>query len=322
MTVGLHHVRWVVAAAQHRSFRGAAATLRVRQSTLSRTIRQVEERLGVNLFTRSSSGIRLTPAGIDLVSAAELLLDQFDALISRGKALGLGKAGTLTLGFVSASSMTPLWPVLFDYASRCPEVEIRPVSKPRQRLLLDLEAGRVDLAVITGDVSQQGCESLALWSERILITLPRTHPLSERACVHWTDVKDETFLLSGLGAGPDLKNRLLTRLSAIGIQPRLDEHDIDTKSLSFLVAARRGLTLECEATAAAAPGLVHREVQDSSGPSELTYSACWNKENANPALGSLLALLRAHRCVPPPRRSASGEKFPRPATRARRPTKQ
>ena len=57
------HLRYAVAAADHGSFRRAADALMVRQSTLSRCIRQLEESIGMIVFERSSGGVRATQAG-------------------------------------------------------------------------------------------------------------------------------------------------------------------------------------------------------------------------------------------------------------------
>jgi len=61
MCVEVRHLRYIVAAAEHRSFRRAAAALNVTQPTLSKRIRDCEERLGVLLFERSTGGAYLTP---------------------------------------------------------------------------------------------------------------------------------------------------------------------------------------------------------------------------------------------------------------------
>ncbi len=62
-TVDLQQLRYAVAAADHGSFRRAAEALLVRQSTLSRCIRQLEHSVRMIVFGRSSGGVEAAPAG-------------------------------------------------------------------------------------------------------------------------------------------------------------------------------------------------------------------------------------------------------------------
>jgi DNA-binding MarR family transcriptional regulator len=61
--IDLQRLTYAVAAAEHGSFRQAAEALLLRQSTLSRSIRELEEAIGVIVFDRSSGGVRATHAG-------------------------------------------------------------------------------------------------------------------------------------------------------------------------------------------------------------------------------------------------------------------
>lgn len=66
--VDLQHLRYAVAAADHGSFRRAAEALVLRQSTLSRCIRRLEECLKITVFERSSGGSTGHPSGARLPS--------------------------------------------------------------------------------------------------------------------------------------------------------------------------------------------------------------------------------------------------------------
>jgi len=59
MCVEVPHLRYVVAAADHASFRRAAAALNITQPTLSKRIRELEAKLGVLMFERSTGGARI-----------------------------------------------------------------------------------------------------------------------------------------------------------------------------------------------------------------------------------------------------------------------
>jgi DNA-binding transcriptional LysR family regulator len=72
--VGAHPALWLRSAADHGSFPQAAEALLLRQSSLSRTIRQLDDVLEVKLFERLSGGVRATAAGRNFLSAARSIL--------------------------------------------------------------------------------------------------------------------------------------------------------------------------------------------------------------------------------------------------------
>ncbi len=116
--------RTVIAAAEHGSFRRAAASLGVRQSTLSRRIRQLEEELGVRLFERSSGGVRVTAAGGDVVRAAQRLLELTDRVVSIARSAGRGEAGDISIGVCTSLSASKVRAVLTSYLQVSPHVAL------------------------------------------------------------------------------------------------------------------------------------------------------------------------------------------------------
>lgn len=69
----LRHLRYFIAVAEELSFRRAAERVHIDQTPLSRTIRDLEEQLGVLLFVRMPRNLRLTPAGARLLKEARQL---------------------------------------------------------------------------------------------------------------------------------------------------------------------------------------------------------------------------------------------------------
>jgi len=79
--VDLQHLRYAVAAVEQGSFRRAAEVLQLRQSTLSRCVRQLEQLVGMELFERSSGGVRATEAGRNFLRVARSILEEVDSLL-------------------------------------------------------------------------------------------------------------------------------------------------------------------------------------------------------------------------------------------------
>jgi DNA-binding transcriptional LysR family regulator len=67
-----------VAVAEHKSFTKAAENLCVVRSSVSQSVRSLEERLGVRLLNRTTRSVALTNAGVRLLADAQPILDGID----------------------------------------------------------------------------------------------------------------------------------------------------------------------------------------------------------------------------------------------------
>lgn len=293
MDIELGFLRTALAAAEHGSFRRAASSLNVRQSTFSRRIRLLEEQLGVPLFERSSGGVRVAPAGVGVVRTAQSILEQMDRMVSTARSVGRGDAGNITIGLSTSLSVSKLRSVLAEYIKALPKVDVQMVERSRAQLIDGLDAGDMDIAIIVGEPRQHSGPSIALWSERIVVALPSKHALSTTEVIHWSDLREELFLLSRRDPGPDLKNIIVRKLAAPGDAPNIEMWDMSNESILAMLEAGIHVSIHCESwTSLAYPGVRFREVRDTSGPSHITFTACWVQHNKNPALVRFLDFLR------------------------------
>lgn len=288
----LQHLRYAILAADHGSFRRAADALLLRQSTLSRCVRQLEESVGMVVFERSSGGIRATAAGRDFLRVARSILEQLDALLSRAHSAGRGEAGRLAIGFYTSLSAGNFRASLMDFRQRFPQIEIEMIEKSRPRLVTALRNGVVDIAIVTGAAPLPECLAAVLWSERIMVALLENHPLANKEAIYWTDLKAERVLLSRRDPGPELEGLIAAKLASPGDRPTISFHDVSRGSLWNLVGAGFGITLLTEATVGTNfVGVVYKDIRDTTEPTRIGYSAHWRADNENPALASFLKLL-------------------------------
>ena len=290
--ISLQHLRHAIAAADHGSFRQAAEALLLRQSSLSRTIRQLEDVLEVKLFDRSSGGVRATAAGRNFLRAARSILIQVDQLLQTARSEGRGQAGRLTMGFYTSLSTGNLRAILVDFKQRFPDVELCMVERSRSELIHALAAGAVDVAVFADEQQMVENELMSLWSERILVALPDGHRLSRRDAVYWTDLRTETVVLSLDDRGRALENLLIAKLVSPADRPKIDRQDVGRDSIRSLVTAGFGVSLVTESDAGeSSAGLIYREIRDGVGPSSIGYCAQWRRDNDNPTLVQFLKVL-------------------------------
>jgi DNA-binding transcriptional LysR family regulator len=292
MPIELKHLRYADAALRHGSFRKAADALGLKQSNLSRRIRDLEDQLGVRIFERTNGGVRPTRAGRDFLQSAHHILDELQALIGAANTVGRGDGGRLTVGFYTSLSAGNLRATLIEYSNRFPQVEICTVEDARTRLFSGLHNRTLDIAIVTGDPAPEVGNSMALWSERILIAIPEAHPLAAKEILNWADLKRERFVLTTRDPGPEIEAVLITKLVTPGESLNLDHHYVHGETLKGLVSAGQGATVVCESCMGAVPpGLIFRETRDGSGSTRIGFCAYWMPGNENPALQNFIRVL-------------------------------
>jgi DNA-binding transcriptional LysR family regulator len=300
MRIEIQHLRYVVAAAEHCSFRRAAAALNITQPTLSKRIRQLEEQFGVLLFERSTGGAHLSPIGEEFIQSARRILAELELMESRAKVCKRGEAGRLEIGFYTSLSTGALRDSILSFVERYAQVEVNITEDSRAALIALLDRGVIDIAVVLGEPAYADYAHLSLWSERIMVAFPRGHPLAMRDFVYWTDLKSERFLMSQRDPGPEIQILLLNKLASPGDGPLIKQIKANNEHVLSAVDGDRGITLLCEsATGSVPPRVVFREVRDGNGPTRVGYVAYWRRNNDNPALKQMLALLQEHPAVPP-----------------------
>jgi DNA-binding transcriptional LysR family regulator len=290
--VDLKQLRFAVAAAEYGSIRKAANILSVRHSMLSRSIRQLEHLIGVIVFERSGGGVKPTLAGRSVLRLARLVLEQVDVLVATARSNGRGEAGRLSVGFCTSVSAGNLRATLTEYKNRFPQIELATTEQSRMHLATSLRNGTIDVLVVPGEVPSPDNNVHPLWSERILLCLAEDHPLAARSAIYWTDLRNETILLSHHDTGREFEHLLACKLVSPEDRPKVERHDVSRGIIKNLISMSLGVGLILESDLGANfTGLVYRELRDGTGSPRIDFSAHCRADNDNPALESFLKLL-------------------------------
>jgi DNA-binding transcriptional LysR family regulator len=137
-----------MAVARERNFTRAAVQLGVSQSALSRTIRALEERMGLPLLMRTTRSVSLTDAGNRLVSTIEPRLTEIGSELESLRALADRPAGTVRITTTDYDANTLIWPRVQLLLRQYPELKIEIINDYG---LSDIVADRYDIGVRLGD---------------------------------------------------------------------------------------------------------------------------------------------------------------------------
>ncbi|MDK3016689.1 LysR family transcriptional regulator [Pseudodonghicola flavimaris] len=144
----VNDLRAFIAVAQERNFTRAAARMGVSQSALSHTIRQLEDRLGVRLLTRTTRSVAPTEAGQRLLDGITPHFREIDAHVEALGALRDVPAGTVRLVSSDLGISQILWPKLIPFLKAHPDIR---VEITQDNGLNDLVAEGYDAGVRRGE---------------------------------------------------------------------------------------------------------------------------------------------------------------------------
>lgn len=144
----LDDLRALVAVARERSFTKAAAKLGVSQSALSQTIRELEERLGVRLLTRTTRSVSPTAPGERLLQTVAPRFEEIEAELAAVRELREKPAGTIRITATEYAADAILVPKLAKLLPKYPDIKVEIIIDYG---LTDIVAQRYDAGVRSGE---------------------------------------------------------------------------------------------------------------------------------------------------------------------------
>ena len=174
-------MRQVLAIHRHGSFVKAADDVGVAQPTLSKSIARLEDELGLKLFDRSGSGAKVTPMGALLVDRAETIISEAERLARDIELIAAGQIGEARIAVGPA--MRSFMPAYAEaIASRFPTLRLKLNVDLRDRLLADLRAGALDIAITarSEDIGNDYVQA-EIFREPVIAVASPDHPLAGRA---------------------------------------------------------------------------------------------------------------------------------------------
>ena len=243
----LTELRYIVAVAREKHFGHAAEKCFVSQPTLSIAIKKLEEELGVALFERSATEVRVTDVGSRVIEQAQRVLEEASA-IQQIAAAGKDELATpLRFGtiYTVGPYVTPqLIPLL---KKRAPRMPLLIQENYTAKLGEMLKSGEVDVILLSDPFSEAGIVTQAIYDEPFRVVMPATHAWAKKARINAGDLCSEKLLL--LSSGNCFRDQLLETCvnarsgkdgSSTNLQQSLEGSSLET--IRQMVASGVGIT--------------------------------------------------------------------------------
>lgn len=234
-------LKYFTAIVEHGSFSKASAHIFVSQPTLSRTVKNLEKKLNVSLFERSTRKLILTDAGKLVYEQAKKIIGATNELYVLLEDLMDHPTGEIKIG------IPPLIGTLFfpqiakEFTKTYPDVSLHLIefgAKKIEQLIMDSD---IDVGIAVLPVNTKNFDVLPILKEEFMVFTSIEHPLAEKEIIDLTELAHENFVL--FTPEFSLHNLIIEKCKSANFYPNIVYESSQWDLITELVHADLGITL-------------------------------------------------------------------------------
>lgn len=186
----LRQLQTILALAEYGSFIAAAASMKTSQPAVTRTVKHIEDVMGVKLFDRSTRSVQITAAGKEFAAVAARMLNDLKITVGNMHELADQHRGQIILSSIMSVANGKLPQLVSAYRRNYPGVELYVRDGVHGTVIEDVRSGAADFGITYLDNLPHPFVSTPLGREEFIVVLPRNHRLAGKASIALADLKD------------------------------------------------------------------------------------------------------------------------------------
>ncbi len=237
----LRHLRCFIAVAEELHFSRAAERLHIEQSPLSRSIKELEDRLGVRLLNRDRRGTHLTHAGQAFLTDVKRVFIALEHAKKNARAVASGHCGLLRIALSDGAAYPRLAGLLALFREEEPEVGIHLTEVSLAEQLRGLRNDTFDAGFArSGDVGSD-IEAQPVWRESLVAAVPSRHPLLAYSLIPMKDLLRYPLVMCHPDTCEGHHRQIERVLHTVDTKPNVAEWATSMEMMLALVGAGYGV---------------------------------------------------------------------------------
>ena len=216
----IRQLKAFLAIAEAKTFTAGARRVNVTQAAISMQIRQLEDEVGLQLFTRTPRRVILTEAGEYLLERARKILREHDSALAEIAEVAGAEYGRLRIGSASGTfAMHQLPAIMQKLKETFPNSDLSVSSGTSQKLVDKIMHGEIDIAFISLPVDNTNVTTESLFSDEIVAIGHPKHPLSKEKYISAATLAGESLILGERGG--NTRRMIDDFFSAANVKPNI-----------------------------------------------------------------------------------------------------
>ena len=282
-------INYALLSERYGSFNKAAHLLGIRQSMVSRRVKDLEIQLGVDLFERRGNHIHQTSAGSSFLQEAERIIDRLETAAQYALQASKGFNGEIRIGLEVSLNDDFIQNLILAFKTNNPLISLRFVDifeNDCQRLVYNKDVDIIFRSVLT---HAPELKQRIFWRKKAIVYLSKNHALSRKKQISWDDLKTAQFLARKNTASEQM---VVENFFHRSWRPHLEAFNLNRDALLELVGMDQGVMITGKTnTFRSKSNLISRPILNANPT--VNFYGLWSSRNINPALERLLGLASA-----------------------------
>lgn len=192
----IRHLEYFTEVAKQLNFTKAASALHISQPSLSKTVKSMEDELGVPLFYRSFRQLELTDAGKALLANANHVLHAYQNLTNELDDVMNLKKGQIRIGIPPIIGAAFCSSLISRYIDLLPSINVSLTEVGTKTIKNGIHDGTLDVGFVCNHTEyKQKYEMVELLKDPLMLVIHKDHPLQSLQAVTFDDIKNESFVM-------------------------------------------------------------------------------------------------------------------------------
>jgi DNA-binding transcriptional LysR family regulator len=240
----LRHLRYFTAVVQWKGYREASRRLHVAQPAISQTVADLEEELGLKLFSRAKRIAQLTPEGEIFYTEALRTLSQAELAVNTARRAAKGEVGKLSIGFLGSATYSFLPELIRTFKTKYPGVKLTLQELTPSQQEAAFQKGDIEIGFTRALTAEQSkiFSSRCLYRDPMMAVLPRSRQVKTKR-VRLSDLGNERFVLFHRDGAPGLFDTITGMCNDAGFSPKVENEPNMMQTVLSLVEAEEGVSV-------------------------------------------------------------------------------
>ena len=280
----LRHLLYFKTVAEELHFTKAAAKLFISQPPLSRQIKELEQELELQLFTRNNKKVTLTDAGKYFKNEVDALFSKLEESKNIARQIHLNGSGELKVGYISSVYQTYLAEILKAMHQEFPYIKTGLFEMPTLTQIELLEQGKIDVGILRAPVLSEKLSIKTLFFDPFIVVIPLSESKFNNNDALAAFLKEQPFIFFNKEFAPQYYIKLIEICKRLQFTPDIAHEANNVHSILQLVEAGLGVSILPKSLKKQYAHLKVSFIELKNIPINTEVVVAYKQKNRNPAL--------------------------------------